>query len=226
MLDPSLEQLFAMLIPGCAELNNTSDTETDTGSEVAMFLAPMSPITAICKPPTRKPKPKPKPKPSPDGVTGATRGEIEKLLHCVCLRESCGDKECDKCVSKGPTAGAGATSGDHGRAIGPFQIHAEFFEDGTNEGGKSPAGTKPPGTYPASCENYDYSKDVVRNYWARWGSGYSVECLARLHNGGLNCGGKYPAAGGSGNDKTDPYWENIQACMSKTPPPPALPSIP
>lgn len=221
MLDPNLEQLFAMLIPGCAELNNTSDTETDTGSEVAMFLAPLSPITAICKPPTRKPKPK-----SPDGGTPATPGEIEKLLGCVCLCESCGCEACDQCVSKGPTAGAGAAAGDNGRAIGPLQIHPEFFEDGTNNGGKSPAGTNPAGTYPASCENYEYSKEVTRNYWKRYGSGYSIECLARLHNGGLNCGGKYPAAGASGNDKTDPYWAKIKACMSKTPPPPALPSIP
>ena len=209
-----------MLIPGCAELNNTSDTETDTGSEVAMFLAPFSPITAICKkPPTRKPKPKPNPR--PDGGTPATPGEIEKLLRCVCLCETC---ECGKttpCTACAPGGSYGTYPDVNGPATGPFAIHEPFWSDG------SYGGTDPAGTYPESCKGYEYSKEVVRNYWKRYGSQYSVECLARLHNGGLNCGGKYPAPGASANSKTDNYWEKkIKPCMDTPTPPPALPSIP
>ena len=207
-----------MLIPGCAELNNTSDTETDTGSEVAMFLAPVSPITAaICKPPTRKPKPKPNPRPG--GGTPATPGEIEKLLRCVCLCETCGCDKTTPCTACAPGGSYGSYPDVNGPATGPFAIHEPFWSDG------SYGGTDPAGTYPESCKGYEYSLKVVRGYWKRWGSQYSVECLARLHNGGLNCGGKYPAPGASANNKTDDYWENkIMPCMY--PPPPALPSIP
>lgn len=215
MLDPNLEQLFAMLIPGCAELNNTSDTETDTDSEVAMFLAPLSPITAICKPPTRKPKPKPEP--SPDGGTPATPGEIEKLLRCVCLCETCDCGKTTPCTACAPGGTYGSYPDVNGPATGPFAIHEPFWRDGSYEG------TKPAGTY-KDCEGYDYSLGVVRGYWKRWGSEYSVECLARLHNGGpKGCSNKYPG----GSTATDAYWKDkIKPCMDKQTPPPALPSIP
>lgn len=204
MLVIQLQELFSTLLPFCIEIS-TSDTETnieaDIISDVQMFTR-KRPIARCPKLPAKPPRI------NPNGPA-ATPADIEKLLNCVCQIES------GAC-----TPGATSVAGDNGLAIGPYQIHEGFWRDGSYEG------TNPRGTYPASCEDYNYSREVTRNYWKRYGKGgkpptnNSIECIARLHNGGPGNGGcpKNPA--------TDAYWKKIKACLSKSYqllPPPSIP---
>lgn len=75
------------------------------------------------------------------------------------------------------TGGAlGATIGDNGAALGPYQIHRAYFKD-----------SKIKGDY-TQCADLEYSKRVVTAYLQRyapaaWESG-DVATLSRIHNGG------------------------------------------
>lgn len=76
---------------------------------------------------------------------------------------------------------ANVKPGDGGLAIGPFQIHCDYWQDAT-EYDKTIGGTY------ADCENYDYSVKVVTAYLNRHGKklirAQDWESLARMHNGG------------------------------------------
>jgi len=67
-------------------------------------------------------------------------------------------------------------AGDSGAAIGPFQIHYEYWLD---------SGVK--GSY-SQCNDYKYSLKVITSYLNRYGSKYiknkNYLALARIHNGG------------------------------------------
>jgi hypothetical protein len=63
--------------------------------------------------------------------------------------------------------------GDGGDAIGPYQIHHEYWLDAR----------MPSGTY-QDCRREDYARRVVTAYLARYAPGGSPERLARCHNGG------------------------------------------
>ena len=153
---------------------------------------------------------------SPDGKGAASFEEIGLLLGCVCQCETCGCQPCPACV---PGGSYGSYPDVNGPATGPFAIHEPFWRDGSYEG------TKPAGKY-KDCEGYNYSLEVVKNYWKRYGTGYSQECLARIHNGGPKaCSNKYPG----GSTATDAYWTKIKDCLGKklsVSELPELPSIP
>ena len=72
--------------------------------------------------------------------------------------------------------------GDHGQAIGPFQIHRAYWQDACRF--EPSLATKP---YIA-CREYDYASQVVKAYLCHYGaiikSMDSAECLGRVHNGG------------------------------------------
>ena len=77
------------------------------------------------------------------------------------------------------TGGAlGATIGDNGAALGPYQIHRAYFKD-----------SKVKGDY-SQCADLAYSRRVVTAYLQRyapkaWAAGESgCEVLFRTHNGG------------------------------------------
>jgi hypothetical protein len=92
----------------------------------------------------------------------------------------------------------GPILGDHGKALGPFQIHEEYWKD---------SGVK--GTY-SQCADYHYSVKVVTAYWNRFGSSFmrarNYEALARIHNGGPN-GWRYAS--------TKKYWAKVKKVLTK-----------
>lgn len=79
--------------------------------------------------------------------------------------------------------------GDNLHAIGPYQIHREYWLDAR----------MPSGTY-QDCRREDYARRVVTAYLARYAPGGSAERLARVHNGG-------PA--GYLNPQTAGYWRKV-----------------
>lgn len=98
--------------------------------------------------------------------------------------------------------------GDNGRAIGPYQIHREYWADALAY--RPELG----GTY-QDCRSKAYAEQVILAYWDRYATkavrAYSrfhtltpiahAEILARIHNGG-------PAA--MNNPKTFPYWLRVR----------------
>ena len=68
------------------------------------------------------------------------------------------------------------TDGDGGRAIGPYQIHRDYWFD-----------SRLPGRY-ADCRSEPYARRVVLAYFRRYEpealAAGDMEALARLHNGG------------------------------------------
>ncbi|HNS21882.1 MAG TPA: transglycosylase SLT domain-containing protein [Sedimentisphaerales bacterium] len=87
--------------------------------------------------------------------------EMERLLDAISRVESRRD----------PNA-----VGDHGRAIGAYQIHRRYWEDGT----------RILGVDWKYCEASDPEKarQVVRAYLSYYGRGKSLLDMARIHNGG------------------------------------------
>lgn len=89
--------------------------------------------------------------------------------------------------------------GDHGKAIGPFQIHYSYWSDAVHFD-KSLASSG----YQA-CRDYAYARRVVIAYLRRFGARYiasgNVEALARIHNGGPN---------GYHDRVTMAYWRKIR----------------
>lgn len=87
----------------------------------------------------------------------------------------------------------GAVWGDGGKALGPFQIHYEYWlESGL------------PGRY-EDCANYNYALKVMtvvlNKYAPKAAERQDFKVLARVHNGG-------PA--GYRRKATLPYWSKIQ----------------
>jgi len=82
--------------------------------------------------------------------------------------------------------------GDHGAALGPYQIHEDYWKD-----------SKVPGDY-QDCRDPKYAELVVLAYWKRYCpdavSSVNVEVLARTHNGGPH---------GRSNPKTIPYYQKV-----------------
>jgi len=67
--------------------------------------------------------------------------------------------------------------GDGGKAIGPYQIHREYWQDAV-------AADKTLGGTYADCHGEQYARRVVRAYLTRYGRGKTDEQMARIHNGG------------------------------------------
>jgi hypothetical protein len=88
--------------------------------------------------------------------------------------------------------------GDDGKAIGPYQIHREYWQDAVEFdltiGGKY-----------EDCMNKAYSEKIIRAYWKRYApKGATVEQLARIHNGGPK---------GHTRNATLKYWKKIVKAM-------------
>ena len=93
---------------------------------------------------------------------------------------------------------ANVPDGDNGEAIGPFQIHYDYWCD-------SQVG----GSY-EDCHNLDYSKRVVIAYWKRYAKralkNNDYEALSRIHNGG---------PGGVHVKATVAYWLKVKAKLGE-----------
>jgi hypothetical protein len=91
------------------------------------------------------------------------RAELPKnFLHAINQVETSGRK--------------GAVTGDNGEALGPFQIHYDYWKD---------SGIK--GAY-KQCSDYNYSVRVVTAYMTRYAKkaveSNDYQTLARVHNAG------------------------------------------
>lgn len=87
-------------------------------------------------------------------------------------------------------------TGDGGRAIGPFQIHKEHWQDSRLDGRFE------------DCRDLAYARCVVIAYWQRWCpdalARRDAEVLARVHNGG---------PGGATKDGTLGYWNKVKRAL-------------
>ena len=96
-----------------------------------------------------------------------------------------------------PDSGRGSI-GDGGSAIGPFQIHYEYWKD-----------SAVPGRY-EDCRDCDYARRVVIAYWHRYCPDavimHDAEVLARTHNGGPT---------GAKRDSTLPFWKKVKLELDK-----------
>ena len=88
--------------------------------------------------------------------------------------------------------------GDGGKAIGPYQIHREYWQDAVE------FDLTIGGNY-EDCMNKAYAEKIVRAYWARYApKGATLEQLARIHNGGPK---------GHTRSATLKYWKKIVKAM-------------
>jgi len=90
--------------------------------------------------------------------------------------------------------------GDGGKAIGPYQIWREYWQDAV-EHDKSIGGEY------KDCMNKAYAEKIIRAYWKRYApKGATIEQLARIHNGGPK---------GHKRSATVKYWNKIVKEMTK-----------
>jgi hypothetical protein len=88
--------------------------------------------------------------------------------------------------------------GDGGKAIGPYQIWREYWQDAVEHDPSIG------GSY-RDCMDKAYSERIIRAYWARYApKGATVEQLARIHNGGPK---------GHRLSGTLKYWRKIVKAM-------------
>lgn len=91
------------------------------------------------------------------------------------------------------TGRTGHVIGDNGDALGPFQIHYEYWAD-----------TGIHGKY-EYCTNMDYSVRVINTYLNKYAAKYisnnDFESLARIHHGGPN---------GANKRYTLKYWYKVR----------------
>ncbi len=113
----------------------------------------------------------------------------EKFIHAINGAEASGQQV--------------APPGDNGAAIGPFQIHFDYWADAATYD-KSLGGTY------ECCTNYQYSCRVVGAYLNRYARRYikanDFKNLARIHNGGPY---------GFRQQKTLQYWRKVQSWLDK-----------
>lgn len=90
----------------------------------------------------------------------------------------------------------GDIRGDHGKALGPLQIHRAYWTD-----------AKVQGRY-EDCTNYAYSCKVVASYLRRYAPQAVLkrdnQTMARVHNGGPQ---------GAHKASTLAYWKKVQQAL-------------
>lgn len=101
----------------------------------------------------------------------------------------------------GEPNGGRDTVGDNGKALGPYQIHKEYWQDAIEYD-------------PSLGNNYErvkdraYAEQVMMAYWSRYApKGATLQDLARIHNGGPN---------GHRNTSTLSYWAKVKAAMGES----------
>lgn len=97
--------------------------------------------------------------------------------------------------------------GDGGKAIGPYQIHREYWHDAI-EADKTLGGTY------QDCTREDYARRVVKAYLKRYGRGKTDEQLARIHNGGPGAMKAKPGTQYARNLAA--YWAKVKNAMRRS----------
>jgi len=213
---------FTPLIPYCWEMN-TSDTDTgvDPEAELKYRMEFNRPVVA-CKPPDE-------PNPYHDSTSPESDSDdiFEGLLKCInaveCKGPDCPLKSVDGDLNHPDYKPGPWGPGGKDPAIGSFQIHHAYWWDGHTKETDATPGCNTCNTHRGCAENYACAKQIVKNYLNRYGKdgkpkNYdSVECLARIHNGGPGA-----CSTDEGRAATDGYWEKIKkACLAgKCPCPP------
>lgn len=108
--------------------------------------------------------------------------DLDRVLDAIRIVETGGEKDPANAV------------GDGGKAIGPFQIHRDYWRDAV-EYDPSIGGTY------ADCKDEAYARRVVTAYLCRYVKVWNDETVARTHNGG-------PA--GAKRSSTIKYWRKVQ----------------
>jgi hypothetical protein len=110
--------------------------------------------------------------------------QIDRLLDAIAKVESRSDPD---------------AVGDHGRAIGVYQIHRRYWQDGTRILGKD---------WPyEDAANPVKARQVVRAYLRHYGRDMNLIDMARIHNGG-------PV--GHKKRSTQDYARKIEAILDNT----------
>jgi len=90
--------------------------------------------------------------------------------------------------------------GDHGRAVGVYQIHRRYWQDGTRILGRD---------WPyADAADPAKARQVVRAYLRHYGKDRSLIEMARIHNGGPR---------GDRKSSTEDYARKIAAILGSPP---------
>ena len=88
--------------------------------------------------------------------------------------------------------------GDGGRAIGPYQIHREYWKD-----------SGVPGRW-EQCRDRVYAERVMKAYWSRYCpkalENRDWQTLARVHNGGPD---------GHRMKQTAAYWQKVRSAANR-----------
>lgn len=102
--------------------------------------------------------------------------------------------------------------GDDGKAIGPYQIWQEYWQDAV-EFDKTIGGSY------KDCMDKAYSEKIIGAYWKRYApKDATLEQLARIHNGGCGILSKEHSTKEKDRkawDNTTKYWKKIVKEMSK-----------
>jgi hypothetical protein len=143
-------------------------------SLVLAFCVAMQPAVAL--PPSTSPEQR-----------SAPRWTLEEILTGLRVAETGG------CPMEGRQA-----VGDHGRAIGPFQIHEAYWRD-----------SGIPGRF-EDCRDTAYARSVVVAFWKRYCpealAALDAEVLVRVHNGGPD---------GAGRECTERFWRKFERELLK-----------
>ena len=101
-------------------------------------------------------------------------------------------------VETGGHADPANAIGDGGKAIGPYQIWATYWQDAVEHDPSLVANGE---TYD-SVRDRAYARRVVMAYWSRYAKSWDSETLARVHNGGPKGATKRATIG---------YWAKVRA---------------
>lgn len=115
-------------------------------------------------------------------------GTFERAARAICQVESSGGKD--------------KRDGDGGKAIGPFQIHRVYWEDGTYFLKVDWPYEDARDMNKARAVVHAYTHHYARHYKYPW----TPETIARLHNGGPK-GPKW--------DSTLPYWKKVEQALQE-----------
>ena len=215
----SINKNFTPLIPYCWE-RNTSDTDTGVDPEAELKYRMEFNLMVECKPPAKPDEPNPyHDSTSPESMDDDDK--FEGLFKCInaveCKGPECPLKSVDGDLNHPDYKPGPWGPGGKDPAIGPEQIHHGYWWDGHTP---RPNGTDGMcftcDTHRGCAENYACAKQIVKNYFKRYGrhgkpKNYdSVECLARIHNGGPGA-----CSTPDGRAATDGYWDEIKnACLA------------